>query len=405
MLSLSGRNFRRSGSFSRSHSTSFNFKVPQSAIAGEWRTEIEQTTINDRREPRRLFNVSLTFREDGSYLYSVVQTASPRWQLSVPGRYTSNAPQQNLAETVVTLNLTPSAVQFTPTDQSAVQDAELLRLYYEGFPRITIQTLELQSQRQGNLYLRRSDRPAPQVILFPVAASTLRITNSATFAEGPVAPGSLASIFGSFGVRETSAPALPLPPSLAGVAVQFNGKPAPLLYAGPNQINVQVPFDLEPGSVAVTVTIGNTRLTGATVAARTAPAIFLNQNRAIAVDQDFKLNSAANPAKSGSYISVYFTGQGALRSIVSTGSAAPQTPLAYTLAETLAFIGDRSAEVTFSGGAPDPAVVATQTPSRWTNLLEGNNHRVLERGGYRRTRLPPPGGPEGGITFLKPNHP
>src|SRR4029077_19329026 len=89
-----------------------------------------------------------------------------------------------------------------------------------------------------------------------------------------------------------------------------------------------------------------------------APAIFVDQGRAIALNQDFKLNTASNPAKAGTYISVYFTGQGALRPAVAIGAAAPQSPLAYTAAETSASIGGQFAEVTFSGGAPGFAGVA-----------------------------------------------
>jgi hypothetical protein len=167
-LSLSATNFNDLRNYRDPLLASFNFKVPRSAITGGWETRIPQDTI----KPPRVFNVNLTFRDDGSYVYSVVQSETPRWQLTVSGTYTIAPPQQNIDETVAVLNLTASLVQFASTDPSAVQDADLTRLYYEGFPRATAQTLELQSQRQGNFYLRRTDRPAGNPVAGPIGCNS-----------------------------------------------------------------------------------------------------------------------------------------------------------------------------------------------------------------------------------------
>src|SRR5215475_7772750 len=59
----------------------------------------------------------------------------------------------------------------------------------------------------------------------------------------------------------------------------------------------------------------------------------------VAANQDYSLNSATNPAKSGSYLIVYITGQGAFRTAVPSGAAAPSSPLALTAAATTATIG------------------------------------------------------------------
>ena len=45
-------------------------------------------------------------------------------------------------------------------------------------------------------------------------------------------------------IRAAPADADPLPRSLAGVEVYFNGIPAPLLYVSPSQINAQIPWDV-----------------------------------------------------------------------------------------------------------------------------------------------------------------
>src|SRR5262249_5671903 len=53
--------------------------------------------------------------------------------------------------------------------------------------------------------------------------------NSASFSKGPVAAGSLVSIFGSnFATGNALAQSIPLPSSLSNVSVTFNGIPAPV---------------------------------------------------------------------------------------------------------------------------------------------------------------------------------
>jgi adhesin/invasin len=85
-----------------------------------------------------------------------------------------------------------------------------------------------------------------------------------------------------------------------------------------------------------------------------APGIFTDAagRRAAALNQDGTLNSPANPAAAGSYISVYLTGQGLLDLPVPTGAAAPLGQFSNTVALTTATIGAVSAPVSFSGLAP-----------------------------------------------------
>ncbi len=77
--------------------------------------------------------------------------------------------------------------------------------------------------------------------------------DAATFA-GPPSRGSFAAIFGSGLAPETAvAPSIPLPTSLRGVEVTIDGIPAPILFVGPLQINVQVPFGADNDDVTVVV--------------------------------------------------------------------------------------------------------------------------------------------------------
>src|ERR1019366_2886274 len=80
------------------------------------------------------------------------------------------------------------------------------------------------------------------------------VTDSAGF--GPrVAPGSLASIFGTnLASAEASASGFPLPLNLSGTTVTMGGAAAHLLYVSSGQINFQVPASVKSGAVALTVT-------------------------------------------------------------------------------------------------------------------------------------------------------
>lgn len=104
----------------------------------------------------------------------------------------------------------------------------------------------------------------------------LNLVSAASFSS-PVAPGSIATLFGGSGSPLTSvtteATSLPLPTSLQGTQVQVNGTPSQLFYVSPNQINFIMP---QTGFGAVNVVItgsGGERTEGVTVTAP-APAIF-----------------------------------------------------------------------------------------------------------------------------------
>ena len=145
------------------------------------------------------------------------------------------------------------------------------------------------------------------------------ITNAAggTLA-GRVAPGELISLYGLH-----IGPALPawaslsaagfLPTTLGGVQATINGTPAPLLYASPAQINAIAPVELTAGaSVELQVTQNGAPLPAfRTMVDAAAPGVFLSADgSAAAINQDGTVNSRANPAPNGSYVSIWATGTG-----------------------------------------------------------------------------------------------
>jgi uncharacterized protein (TIGR03437 family) len=180
------------------------------------------------------------------------------------------------------------------------------------------------------------------------------VANAASGDPSAVAPGSIASIYGSgLAPSIAIAAAFPLPPQLGGASVSVNGAAAPLFYAAPNQINFLVP-NLLSGNAAVTVTVGGVQTVARNVSVRdTAPGIFvLPQGRAATVNQDGSVNSADHPAPPASVIAVYATGLGAVNPPVAIGAQAPTASLSKVTATVTATIGGQPATVLFAGLAP-----------------------------------------------------
>jgi uncharacterized protein (TIGR03437 family) len=146
------------------------------------------------------------------------------------------------------------------------------------------------------------------------APSIAAVVDGASF-SAPPAPGGIFTIFGA------NLPASP--------AVQVNGKTAPVFYAGPTQINAQLPYEIALGPATVTVN----GLPFAVTVVAAAPAIF------VALRQD-------------SVAIAYVTGLGKVSPPVGTGVAAPLDTLSYAEATVTATIGGMPAQVLFAGLAP-----------------------------------------------------
>ena len=174
--------------------------------------------------------------------------------------------------------------------------------------------------------------------------------------ETALSPGNLFTIFGqtsSVG-GEQMAGAGNLPTTLGGVTVSINGRPSPLTYVGPNQINGQVPYETATGdAIAQVIANGTSAAQVPFVVSPVAPKLLIGQgNICIAQNEDGTLNSASNPVRAGRYIGAYLIGLGAVNPSVTTGAPARPVPLSMPPGPVSASLGGRSLSPTYLGLVP-----------------------------------------------------
>jgi len=182
------------------------------------------------------------------------------------------------------------------------------------------------------------------------------VVNGASF-QSKVAPGSLISIFGtSLATNTGSAAALPLATNLEGTVVTVGGRPAPLVFVSPTQINAQVPYEVtEAQNVPVVVTVnGVTSLAVNVNVVANAPGIFqFGERRAVVQNEDYSVNTADNPAAADSYVVAYLTGAGRLDNNVASGAPAGVEPISRPRVPVTATIGGMPAHIAFGGLTPN----------------------------------------------------
>ncbi len=221
----------------------------------------------------------------------------------------------------------------------------------------------------GDLYVADTGNSAIRLLqLAGYGLAIGMVTNSASNLPGPVAPGEAVVLYGSglgpaqltqsqpdsSGLIETN---------LVGTQVFFNGVPAPILYASPNQVGAIVPYATPVGTTQIVAQyMGQPSAAITLTVAATAPALFTadssGQGQAQALNPDGSLNSAATPAQAGSTISLFATGVGQTSpggvDGLSTSQSTPALPVACT-------IGGETATVQSATGAPGHAGVTQIT--------------------------------------------
>ncbi len=192
------------------------------------------------------------------------------------------------------------------------------------------------------------------------------IVNGASFAvSAPVAPGSIAVVFGTeLSEFLGAASMLPLPIALKHVSFSFDfpetglSVTAPFFFSSSGQLNIQVPWEFLGLNFAIVKARIGDRVSETFVLdlQDAAPGIFefdlSGEKFAVATHADGSLVTEANPARSGETVIFYGTGFGPVDQPQATGEAALASPLARTVGTPLVSIGNFGGQVTFSGLAP-----------------------------------------------------
>jgi uncharacterized protein (TIGR03437 family) len=225
----------------------------------------------------------------------------------------------------------------------------------------------------------------------PIGPSNLNVVNGASFDPSTgISPGGIATITGAgflTGVQGLVTPdniVGPLPTTLDGVTVTFGpagvpGTPAPIYYVqslnGVDTVTVQVPFDVQPGPVSLTVSVTNGGSTSITVPVKLfAPGVFTTvyngQTYAVAIRPDGSEVSPTNPAQLGENISFYVTGLGPVTPATATGDVGvPGQSLVPTATGALPMIvglnngGVPLVSATYAPGLVGVYVITLQVPA------------------------------------------
>ena len=214
-----------------------------------------------------------------------------------------------------------------------------------------------------------------------------------------LSPGAIVTIFGS---NLGPTPGIPyqltngqLPDSLGGVQVSIGGEPAPLLYSSSGQLNLIVPYSLQPGTTPTTIQVtGNGTPANAMRAFVVAQDITLfeinSAGQAAALNQDGSLNSAQNPAQLGSIVTLFGTGGGQTIPPSVAGEVTPLTLRTLAITPTITFVSPTPVTPEWAGAAPGLLSGLTQINVQLPSALPANP-------GVPAGMLPVSAGPYSGV--------
>lgn len=255
-----------------------------------------------------------------------------------------------------------------------VEDARVVANYLSEGPtgeeRIVIDGESTPPLQPGRYYLGMAvfttGREAAGRVVATAEAGTgvllSAVTDAAAFTPGVVAPGMIVSLFGrgigpATGVQPGLDESGRLPVFAGETIVLFDGIPAPLFFVRGDQVNAQVPYGVAGrGSVNVAVIQDLTATNQLPLRVQdAAPRFFTvssNPAQVIALNSDQSLNSPANPARRGDFVTLFITGAGVTIPAVEEGQPAPSDELALTAAPVVVRFGDVAQTPFFAGLAP-----------------------------------------------------
>lgn len=236
-----------------------------------------------------------------------------------------------------------------------------------GLPRVPVRGLAFhrptRTLRAGTYGRSVWDLLAP--LPTPAVNNGGSVNDAFPLSTNGVAPGSIVSVYGTSLALCTQSGGTPLPLSLCGMSMTMGGFGVPLFFASPDQVNIQVPWELEgSSSTQLVVNVAGIASQPSTVRlARTAPGIFtLNQQGtgqgAVLISGTARLAAPAGlvpgsqPVARGQFIEIYATGLGRVTNRPQDGGLSPPPPLLAETPPPAVTIGGQTVTAAFSGLAP-----------------------------------------------------
>jgi uncharacterized protein (TIGR03437 family) len=222
------------------------------------------------------------------------------------------------------------------------------------------------------------------------------VVNAASYAGGAISPGEVVAIFGqNIGPQTLVTGSYDyngnLTSELYGTQVTFNGIPAPLLYTSSGAAAAIVPYEIAGSATAAMQVSYNGRTAGSQnfPVAATAPGLFSadasGRGPGAILNSDYSLNSASNPAASGSWVVVYGTGGGQTNPQSADGAVTTAAmPLAADVSVT---VGGQPAQVLYAGNAGGEVAGVMQLNIQLPAGLTGTVPVVVMLGGVASSSL------------------
>ena len=148
----------------------------------------------------------------------------------------------------------------------------------------------------------------------PQSVAVTGLSNAAS-GQQVYAPGMVLSIYGTqLGTFTQSAGTIPLPEYLAGFQATINGVIAPLYYVSSGQVNVQIPYETQPGAATLVAGTPYQNVTYKFQVAAAGPGIFTASDGSIA---------PSGSGGAGQTVTMFITGEGQVRPSLQTGRTPP----------------------------------------------------------------------------------
>jgi uncharacterized protein (TIGR03437 family) len=197
---------------------------------------------------------------------------------------------------------------------------------------------------------------------YDAAVAPPQIASVVNAADGttPIAPGGLISVYGQqMSPVNIATQEVPLPTALGESCLTVNGVAVPMLFVSGQQINGQLPTNVNGSATMTLFTPGGVSNNFYLSISSAAPSIFRTGTAGpetglatVFRDDNGQLITPTNPIHPNDTITIYATGMGLTSPLVSSGMPAPANPLPNTVIAATVTLGGFPLHVMYSGLVP-----------------------------------------------------